>query len=71
MRKCTIILATIGTLAPSLTLADEDISGTYKLIVEQRKVVEAGETVPIPNPLGYFTFLRINGDKPAFCDRKD
>jgi len=42
MRKCTIIFATIGTLAPSLTLADEDISGTYKLIVEQRKICGDG-----------------------------
>jgi molybdate transport system substrate-binding protein len=36
--------------------ADSDISGTYKLIVEQRKIVETGETVPVPNPLGYITY---------------
>jgi molybdate transport system substrate-binding protein len=35
--------------------AEDDISGTYKLIVEQRKIVETGETVPVPNPLGYIT----------------
>jgi hypothetical protein len=35
---------------------DGDISGTYKLIVEQRKIVETGETVPVPNPLGYITY---------------
>jgi molybdate transport system substrate-binding protein len=36
--------------------ADSDISGTYKLIVEQRKIVETGETVPVLNPLGYITY---------------
>jgi molybdate transport system substrate-binding protein len=36
--------------------AEDDISGTYKLIVEQRKIVETGETVPVPNPLGYITY---------------
>ena len=32
---------------PFLSQADDDISGTYKLIVEQRKIVETGETVPV------------------------
>jgi Lipocalin-like domain len=36
--------------------ADNDISGTYKLIIEQRKIVETGETVPVANPLGYITY---------------
>jgi molybdate transport system substrate-binding protein len=36
--------------------AEDDISGTYKLIVEQRKIVETGETVTVPNPLGYITY---------------
>jgi hypothetical protein len=36
--------------------ADEDISGSYKLVVEQRKIVETGATVPVPNPLGYITY---------------
>jgi hypothetical protein len=43
-------------LAPFLALANEDISGTYKLVVEQRKIVETSETVPVPNPLGYITY---------------
>src|SRR5262245_11241823 len=30
--------------------AGGDIAGTYKLIIEQRKIVETGETVPVPNP---------------------
>jgi hypothetical protein len=52
MRKLTIVMTTIVTLVPLVALADEDISGTYKLVVEQRKIVETGETVPVPNPLG-------------------
>ena len=35
---------------------NDEISGTYKLIVEQRKIVETGETVPVPNPVGYITY---------------
>ena len=31
-------------------------AGTYKLVVEQRKIVETGETVSVPNPLGYITY---------------
>jgi Lipocalin-like domain len=56
MRNITIVLATIATVVPFLAQADDDISGTYKLIVEQRKIVETGETVPVPNPLGYVTY---------------
>src|SRR5437762_5599373 len=35
---------------------DNDISGTYRLVVEQRRIVDTGELVPIPNPLGYITY---------------
>jgi hypothetical protein len=54
MRKFTMVVATLATLAPFSVLADDDISGMYKLVVEQRKIVETGETVP--NPLGYITY---------------
>jgi molybdate transport system substrate-binding protein len=39
---------------------NDDISGTYKLIVEQRKIVETGETVPLPNPLGHITSAKTD-----------
>jgi hypothetical protein len=39
---------------------NDDISGTYKLIVEQRKIVETGETVPLPNPLGHITSVKTD-----------
>jgi Lipocalin-like domain len=56
MRSFTITVATFATLVPFLAKADDDIAGTYKLVVEQRKIVETGETVPVPNPLGYLTY---------------
>ena len=56
MRGSTTTLAIIGALVPCLAQANDDISGTYKLIIEQRKIVETGETVPVPNPLGYITY---------------
>jgi hypothetical protein len=56
MRKTIIATAVIGALSTFIAKADEDISGTYKLIIEQRKIVETGETVPVPNPLGYITY---------------
>jgi hypothetical protein len=46
----------LGALIPFHALADDDISATYKLIIEQRKIVDTGETVPVPNPLGYITY---------------
>jgi len=51
----TMALAT-AALLPLQALADEDISGIYKLIVEQRKIVDTGEIVPVPSPLGYISY---------------
>jgi len=50
----SLILITLAILGP--TLADDDISGTYKLIIERRTIVETGETIPVPNPSGYITY---------------
>jgi hypothetical protein len=41
---------------PTYALADDDISGTYKLVVDQRKIVETGEIVSTPNPHGYISY---------------
>jgi hypothetical protein len=49
-------IATIATLVSIHARADDGIAGTYKLIVEQRKIVERGETVAVQNPLGYITY---------------
>jgi len=51
----TMALAT-AALLPLRVLAEEDISGIYKLIVEQRKIVDTGEIVPVPSPLGYISY---------------
>lgn len=53
------VLAVAVTVAPitfSALAADNDLTGTYKLISEQRKIVDTGEIVAIPNPLGYITY---------------
>ena len=36
--------------------ADNNLSGTYKLVVEQRTIVDTGEVVPVTNPQGYITY---------------
>ena len=49
-------LQAIAQEAPVKGLVENDISGTYKLVVEQRKIVDTGEIVPVPSPLGYITY---------------
>jgi hypothetical protein len=39
-----------------MSQTDDDISGNYKLIIEQRRIVDTGEIVPVPNPLGYINY---------------
>ena len=57
MRKVIGAIAVLGASIPiQVSAADDDISGTYKLVIEQRKIVATGETVPIPNPLGFITY---------------
>lgn len=56
MRNFVASALALRALVPLQALADDDISGTYKLIIEQRKIVETGETVPVPKPLGYITY---------------
>ena len=57
MRNLMLALGVAGASIPfSALAADNDLSGTYKLVIEQRKIVDTGELVPIPNPLGYITY---------------
>jgi hypothetical protein len=46
----------VALISFSALAVDNDLSGTYKLISEQRKIVDTGELVAIPNPLGYITY---------------
>jgi hypothetical protein len=56
MRTCLLIAAAITASASLRAFADDDISGTYKLVVDQRKIVDTGEVVSTPNPHGYITY---------------
>jgi len=38
--------------------ADNELSGTYKLVVEQRTIVDTGEVIPVKNPQGYITYSK-------------
>jgi hypothetical protein len=51
----TAVLGVISTVCPVMA-ADNDIVGTYKLVVEQRTIVETSEMIPVKNPQGYITY---------------
>jgi hypothetical protein len=36
--------------------ADNDIAGTYRLVVEQRTIVDTGEIIAVKNPQGFITY---------------
>src|ERR1043165_2058218 len=40
----------------SAAAADNDLVGTYKLVVEQRTIVDTGEVIPVKEPQGYVTY---------------
>jgi hypothetical protein len=56
MHKSMAAALALAGLAPFPAVTQEDISGSYKLIVEQRKIVDTGEIVPVPNLLGYISY---------------
>jgi len=59
--------------------ADDELVGTYKLGSEQRKIVDTGEVVRPPNPLGLFSYgkdgrmlvliVRIDRPKPESVEQ--
>ena len=51
----TVILGAMYAVCPA-TAAEIDIVGTYKLVVEQRTIVDSGEVIPVKNPQGYITY---------------
>src|SRR5262249_23113816 len=55
MRKA-ILAAAVATLPFSAVAADDELVGTYKLVSEQRKIVDTGEIVSMPNSLGYISY---------------
>src|SRR6201989_3067511 len=42
--------------ATSAMAADNDLAGTYKLVVEQRTIVDTGDVIPVKDPQGYITY---------------
>jgi hypothetical protein len=57
MRKLVLAVAMAGASFPlQVFSADDDLAGTYKLVVEQRLIVDTGQIVPVSNPDGYITY---------------
>src|SRR5512140_397680 len=56
MRIGLLITAALAASIPFATHAAEDISGTYKLVVDQRKIVETGEIIRGASPQGYISY---------------
>jgi hypothetical protein len=48
-------LAVVCVACPARA-ADNDLVGTYKLVIEQRTIVDTGEVVPVKDPQGYITY---------------
>jgi hypothetical protein len=40
----------------SAMAAENDLVGTYKLVIEQRTIVDTGEVIPVKDPQGYITY---------------
>src|SRR5262245_54483012 len=56
MRRVLVAAIALTAVIPLQAVADDDISGTYKLVVDQRKIVDTGEVVDVPNPSGYIMY---------------
>jgi hypothetical protein len=54
------LVSTIAVFMPLVAFptvaAENDLVGTYRLVVEQRTIVETGEVVPVSDPQGYITY---------------
>lgn len=50
-----ILLGGMCTSYPAVA-AEIDLPGTYRLVAEQRTIVDSGEIVPVKNPQGYITY---------------
>jgi Lipocalin-like domain len=51
----TLILIGICISFPA-SAADKDLVGTYKLVVEERTIVDTGEVIPVKQPDGYISY---------------
>ena len=55
MRKLMLAVAIVA-LPFSSVAGEDELAGTYKLVSEQRKIVDTGEIVPMPNSVGYISY---------------
>jgi hypothetical protein len=78
MRVILLAAAALAATLPSGAFANDDISGTYKLVVDQRRIVDTGEVITGRTPQGYITYgkegrmmviiVRQPRPKPAVAD---
>jgi len=77
--RIAMAAAALAALVPLAAFAsDDDISGTYKLVTDQRRIVDTGEVITGKTPLGYITYgkegrmmviiVRQPRPKPAVAD---
>jgi len=52
----SLLVTGCSSSLPKALTSDNDISGTYKLVIEQRRIVDTGELVPVLNPQGFITY---------------
>jgi Lipocalin-like domain len=69
--KLAISAALLGGMCASCPglAADNDLSGTHRLVVEQRTIVDTGEVVPVTNPQGYVLIVRYPRPKPESIEK--
>jgi hypothetical protein len=55
--RFVVTIAILGGIAgvPAVA-ADNDLAGTYRLVVEQRTIVDTGEIIPVKDPQGFITY---------------
>jgi hypothetical protein len=68
--RVLMLAVAVALLALSPAAAEEDLTGTYKLVSSKRKVVETGETLDTwgANPKGFISYGRPHAR--AHCDRR-
>ena len=56
--KLTTTMALAGVIAAAFPAlgADNELAGTYKLVVEQRTIVDTGEILSVKDPQGFITY---------------
>jgi hypothetical protein len=56
MQKLVLTAATVITLSSHALAAEVVLSGTYRLVSEQRTIVDTGEVIPTTSSRGYISY---------------